>query len=427
MGWVKNGAPELDDASNWRTIVAVNIVCTLCMAIVLSLRIGVRAFVVKATGADDWFLWLAAVRVFILGLHTQTDANLAGMCHNQLYIEHHADTAGSRTPRTSATNRESRRVHNGKKYLSPLQQQQTLTCNQHNFVNRTMYVIASTCYKISLCASYMRIIAKSGHRHYRFVVWATMALSAGYGTSFLFAIVFACNPVEKSWKPKVPGKCFPPSPFYYGTTVTNILIDIIVLFLPIPLLWRLQMNKRRKMGLILCFALGALTTVGASMRLASVAKVVRFGDPDEFVMWSSVEINLGIITGSIPALLPLLKKVRGTTTSSGPTGPQSHSVRSGRAQLRNMTIGSARRSTKNGTLTETYDDSDKSSQENILGITDRDIEHGAIEISKTVDMHVSTSSAPCSNSARQTYELDRIVPFEPSSPHGKRSWEGRGS
>ncbi|PSK54099.1 hypothetical protein B9Z65_7905 [Elsinoe australis] len=277
MGWVKNGTPELDAASNWQVIVAVTIVCTTFMILVLALRIGVRAFIIKATGADDWSLWLAAVRIPRVEYGVYANDTLEQAC----------------AIASCALNITQTQLGLG----LPVRLRPQVNLDEytlHNFVNRPMYVMASTCYKISLCASYMRIMAKSGHRSYRFAVWATIALAIGYGISFLAAILFACNPVEKSWRPRIPGTCFPPAPFYYGTTTTNLLVDVIVLVLPIPLLWRLQMNRRRKFGLILCFALGAFTTVGAVMRLVSVDKVVRLADPDEFVMWSTVEINLGV-------------------------------------------------------------------------------------------------------------------------------------
>ena len=69
MSWVHNGRPvpptqtyDLDDISEWRTILAVSIVLTALMAAVVALRAYTRGQVVHALGADDWVTFISAVR-----------------------------------------------------------------------------------------------------------------------------------------------------------------------------------------------------------------------------------------------------------------------------------------------------------------------------------------------------------------------------
>lgn len=46
--------------------------------------------------------------------------------------------------------------------------------------------------------------------------------------------------------------------FWYAQSGWNTLMDVIVLVLPIPLIVKLQMNRRAKLGLLVVFILGAL-------------------------------------------------------------------------------------------------------------------------------------------------------------------------
>jgi hypothetical protein len=61
MGWVQNASPEVDEASNYPTIISVCISMTIFMTAVVSLRIYVRALFLKLMGIDDWTIIFSAV------------------------------------------------------------------------------------------------------------------------------------------------------------------------------------------------------------------------------------------------------------------------------------------------------------------------------------------------------------------------------
>ncbi|TKX19465.1 hypothetical protein C1H76_8314 [Elsinoe australis] len=345
------------------------------MTLVIGLRAYVRIRMVKAIGVDDWLLWISSACALTNTALTMTQTQL-----------------GLGLP------------------VAMRPKENLVEYTVHNFANRPIYILATTFFKLSLCFSYMRIIANSGFRDYRIAVWTGTGITLAFGIAYLFAIFFACDPVRKSWDPRVPGKCFPVAPFYYGTSIVNCCIDLMLFILPIPLLWRLQMNKRRKIGLTFTFALGTFTTICSIMRAYAVEKVIKKADPVDFVMWSTVEINVGIMTASIPALAPLLKKVRATTYGS--SGPKiGVNSKSGAIRLQGVS-GASSRPDKKGTVTDINDASSQSSQENILGQRRGDIglEGGMFEISKTVDMQVSTAPR-ASNTDWEGFEQERVMPY----------------
>lgn len=84
------------------------------------------------------------------------------------------------------------------------------------------------------------------------VVWSMV--------SFLLKI-FSCHPVKANWDflvyidPKT--HCYPKS---YDVTnmqgFCNIITDFGLLLLPVPMLWRLQMNLKKKLGIAFVFSTG---------------------------------------------------------------------------------------------------------------------------------------------------------------------------
>lgn len=71
--------------------------------------------------------------------------------------------------------------------------------------------------------------------------------------------VFLCNPIKKAWEPAIPGQCFDLIKFYYGLQIPNIVTDIIIVILPIPVIWNLFiLEKKSRLGLIAMFSVGGL-------------------------------------------------------------------------------------------------------------------------------------------------------------------------
>lgn len=87
-------------------------------------------------------------------------------------------------------------------------------------------------------------------------LWIIHAMNVAWLIGILFGTIFMCNPVEKNWNPTVPGHCGPTSALWIGSAVPNVVIDLMILILPLPKIWGLQISRARKVGLTIVFALG---------------------------------------------------------------------------------------------------------------------------------------------------------------------------
>ncbi len=69
--------------------------------------------------------------------------------------------------------------------------------------------------------------------------------------------IFQCKPVTGSIA--VQGsKCLPPLPLFYAQTIPNLITDFAILVFPMPIIWTLQMQLAKKLGLIMVFLVGFL-------------------------------------------------------------------------------------------------------------------------------------------------------------------------
>ena len=175
-----------------------------------------------------------------------------------------------------------------------------------NFAGRPIYLFGVCLFKIALLISYQRLLKGTGHKSYSTVVWVITGIVFFSHLACAIAIIFACSPVDKSWHPEKDGTCMSPEDSVTAYAAISIVSDLVVTTLPIPLLFKLQIGKRQKVGLAAMFALGIFTTICSIMRYVQL-KHLEFlnGDATTVVLWGCIEFSVGVSHGS--ALLRLLE------------------------------------------------------------------------------------------------------------------------
>lgn len=77
-------------------------------------------------------------------------------------------------------------------------------------------------------------------------------------------VIFQCSPVQKAWDSTVPGKCLNLLTFFYVSFGIKLASDLVIFFLPIPLLYKTKLSRGKKTGVIAMFALGFLYVTGSA-------------------------------------------------------------------------------------------------------------------------------------------------------------------
>ncbi|APA11569.1 hypothetical protein sscle_08g063390 [Sclerotinia sclerotiorum 1980 UF-70] len=349
--WVYNSTPEINAQSNYPLILEASFPLLVLMLITVGTRLYVRVRTVRGIGADDWAVVTAAI---------------CSIVYNACTISQSRWGLGL-----------------------PLALRPAVNLNEYskvNYAGRPFYMIGVLCFKVSLCFSYLRILSK-GQPNYRLLVWFVMILCILGHVAGTLALMFNCHPVQKSWLPKTPGKCLPVGPLFFGLAITTIVFDVIIFFLPIPFLYGLRMDNRKKFGIIGVFALGIFTTVCSVLRMSEIPVITNgSGDSTMLVVWGNIELNVGIILTCMPVLAPLFKIFGKKLTSSGKTGSsnpyahnESHNMQvfshgksangksAHRTTITNLNMSSSRKERASRALRYPGDVSDNESQETILG------------------------------------------------------------
>lgn len=108
--------------------------------------------------------------------------------------------------------------------------------------------------KLSLLTFYLQL---SPFLKFRVPVWIAIGLVSCYTVIITALLVFTCNPVWMGWSAfSDESKCMDRGPLYIATGVSNIVTDVIIFLLPIPMIVGLQMTIEKKITAVFIFGLG---------------------------------------------------------------------------------------------------------------------------------------------------------------------------
>ena len=91
---------------------------------------------------------------------------------------------------------------------------------------------------------------------FRRVVLATITFIVLWVLTITIVLALECRPIAKFWDPTIPGKCFNLVAFSYFTNISNLVTDVWIFLLPLPVIWRLQISNHQRIGLCCVFLIG---------------------------------------------------------------------------------------------------------------------------------------------------------------------------
>ncbi|RYN50785.1 hypothetical protein AA0114_g5830 [Alternaria tenuissima] len=205
-----------------------------------------------------------------------------------------------------------------------------------------LYATSLAFSKLSILLFYLRLSPQKG---FRTLVHMLIACVIVYATVYDLVSTFGCRPIAATWDlTRLPGAvCMNQLTKYMALSVLNIVIDVITLVLPIPVVARLQMSRRRKITVCGIFATGGFVCLVA-IRRTTLLKPLMISpdytwDAVEQFQWCFAEVNAGIVCACAPALNPFFvryvpgllsshfgnsKRDRDGLTSDKPTLPASN-------------------------------------------------------------------------------------------------------
>lgn len=202
---------------------------------------------------------------------------------------------------------------------------------------QVLYYVAQTLIKISLLLLYHRLF--SVNKHFRTALIVTGVLVIMWFLASFWDTIFECVPVQAEWNKGIRNaRCQSIRELALGAGISNLILDVLSLLLPVPMVWQLHVSKRIKVSLTGIFLLGGLCvtsthpiftkspTKKGSVCATSVIRISQIFSTNWSLtdltydswginVWSTIESCCSIIGACLPTMRPLISKSVAAVTS----------------------------------------------------------------------------------------------------------------
>jgi hypothetical protein len=181
-------------------------------------------------------------------------------------------------------------------------------------VGRNISSVLIALIKTAILLEFIRIFVP---RSVKNTFWWFCCILIGLNVAVYFAVGLlltnlACIPRESMFDFRVPGKCigisgFKTDPFIEVVSASvNVVSDIMILLLPQPLIWRLQMPLKSKIAILSVFFVGLLGCMASTVRLVMAVRLSQSDDPvysfASLTLWVTGDMTCMFLVFCAPAL-----------------------------------------------------------------------------------------------------------------------------
>ncbi|KAF1955429.1 integral membrane protein [Byssothecium circinans] len=197
--------------------------------------------------------------------------------------------------------------------------------------------------KISVLLLYLRIFTDKASR---IISHALIYILIAYVVAYSIATGLQCIPLSYQWDPTIPGgRCFNVGLFWKSLSFPNIITDVIILVLPLPMIFKLQLSNGQKVGILAVFLSASIGLIASCIRMASFFSVRLLADPTwdsvELIGWSIAEPGLYLFAACAVQLRPLFSKFARNVGLKTQYGSGSRKAQSGGgSRVGNIRLGS---------------------------------------------------------------------------------------
>jgi hypothetical protein len=119
-----------------------------------------------------------------------------------------------------------------------------------------LYGVVLGLIKTSIMLFYMRIFGSK--KSFRIGVFVTMVIVWMWSASVILETFLLCRPLAYNWDTTIKGSCGQRNATYVVAGTLNLITDLMVMVLPLPLIYKLQLNVAKKVALVSVFCIGLL-------------------------------------------------------------------------------------------------------------------------------------------------------------------------
>ena len=120
-----------------------------------------------------------------------------------------------------------------------------------------LWAVATPLVKLSILTPYLHIF---GHVQYmRWTVSGLIVFTIFWTVSICLVLGLQCRPIQLLWDKTITGRRIDAATFFISASSLDVATDFIILFLPMPVVWTLQVPTSKKAMISVIFAIGLLS------------------------------------------------------------------------------------------------------------------------------------------------------------------------
>ncbi|KAL9124811.1 MAG: hypothetical protein Q9217_005902 [Psora testacea] len=175
-------------------------------------------------------------------------------------------------------------------------------------VGQILWVSAVFFLRASILSLYVHIF---GTKSFRITCYIVHAFNAVYFAATVLACCLICRPISANWNRKA-GSCGNQKSLDLFIGIFNLLMDVCVVVLPMPVLWRLQLSTGKKLVLTGIFGMGVVICVVTLVRIW-VTTLIHGTNAQKIysiiALLTCLEALLGTINTCFPVMRPVFTKL----------------------------------------------------------------------------------------------------------------------
>lgn len=90
----------------------------------------------------------------------------------------------------------------------------------------------------------------------RRAVYVTIAVTIVFSCAVFLQTFLICRPFKFTWNKTIDGVCGSTPKAYLSVAICNLILDLSIVALPMPVLWSLQMSYKKKLAISGILSLG---------------------------------------------------------------------------------------------------------------------------------------------------------------------------
>ncbi|KAF7879466.1 hypothetical protein EAF04_000662 [Stromatinia cepivora] len=295
-GFHTNGTAIFVPYATAGEVIAAGVVFPVLGATAVALRFYIRNTRGNKVGLDDILILPALLMLIGMGA-TLVEG-----------VRKHA--IGYSTPPSSATTPE--------EVLSAIDPK-TSIAEQVEFAVTLLMILAYGFIKSSIILFYRRVFVVGNGSAFRIFTWISLGIVVAWTIAFFFFFLFLCGThFSAAWGSRAGLILYCSNSLgkEEGLYISEFLINILLVVMPMPVIWRLHMPFGRKLAVTGIFLLAFLALVASIIRLGIVISLTTESIAtlhiDENLTlstvfyWSQIEAGLALVACCLPTLKPLV-------------------------------------------------------------------------------------------------------------------------